>query len=110
MRIRIFLLNLIIMLTLSNCASYDFSRHIVRQGTLLPHSRIDRLKIGMSKEDVSILLGTSLLDPMFNNDRWDYAFTERKGLNQMRKKSLALVFLHGNLVKIEKFQFPPRSQ
>jgi len=86
---------------LTNCASYDFSRRIVQQGNLLPQSKIERLHLGMSKEDVAILMGTSLLSPNFNNDRWDYVFTWRKGSGMTKVKNLTLFFAHGHLIKIE---------
>jgi outer membrane protein assembly factor BamE len=89
-------------LLLTNCASYDFSRRIVKQGNLLQQQTISRLKIGMSKEDAAILMGTSLISPTFNDDRWDYAYTSRKGANQLQVRNLVLYFKHGVLVRIEK--------
>lgn len=79
MRIIIILITTLIAGSLTQCMSYDFSRRIVQQGNLLPQDKIERLKVGMSKEDTAILMGTSLLSPLFNNDRWDYAYTWRRG-------------------------------
>lgn len=92
---------LTLMLLLTNCAHYDFSRRIVQQGNLLPKTKIERLKIGMSKEDVAILMGTSLLSPTFNNDRWDYSYTWRKGNGSVLVKHLSLYFSQGRLGRIE---------
>lgn len=89
-------------LALCSCMSYDFSRRVVQQGNLLPAAKVDRLKPGMSKEDVSILMGTSLLSPTFDNDRWDYAYTWRKGGGRMEVHHLTLYFNHGTLVKIDR--------
>ncbi len=88
-------------LPLANCASYDFSRRIVQQGNLLKQPLVERLKLGMSKEDVATLLGNSLLSPTFDNDRWDYAYTYRKGSASMKVRNLSLYFKHGALVQIE---------
>jgi outer membrane protein assembly factor BamE len=93
----IFLLSL----GLSNCADYDFARRVVQQGNLLPQSKIQRLKIGMNKENVAILMGTSLLSPTFNNDRWDYAYTLRKGNGGLMVRNLSLYFANNALTKIE---------
>ena|SRR3990167_1971452 len=94
---------LIIVLTLLlvNCASYDFSRRVVQQGNLLPHTQIAKLHMGMSKADVAILMGTSLLSPTFNNERWDYAYTWRKGTGSLTIKKVSLFFSHGVLTRIE---------
>ncbi|NDD58331.1 MAG: outer membrane protein assembly factor BamE [Chlamydiae bacterium] len=102
MRLKSVMLGFFMTLLLCNCASYDFSRRVVKQGNLLPEPTLQRLKIGMSKEDVGTLLGTSLLSPTFNNDRWDYAFTVRKGLGFMVKKHVSLYFNHDRLSAIEK--------
>lgn len=101
MLIRTFLLGLMVTMLVTSCASYDFSRRIVKQGNLLPQNNIARLKIGMSKENAGILMGTSLISPMFNNDRWDYAYTLRKGNGMMFVKNLSLYFVHDRLVKVQ---------
>ena len=101
MQIRLFLMSLAFILSLTGCASYDFSRRIVQQGNLLPQSRIDRLKIGMSKEDAAILMGTSLLSPTFNNHRWDYAYTRHKGNQPLEVRNLSLYFLQDRLSRVE---------
>lgn len=101
MQIRTILIGIALTLPLINCASYDFSRRVVQQGNLLPQSKIERLKVGMSKDDVAILMGTSLLSPTFNNDRWDYAYTRKKGSSLVVVRHLSLYFNHGTLARIE---------
>lgn len=101
MQIRIILILISITLSLTNCMSYDFARRVVQQGNLLPKSKIERLHIGMSKDDVAILMGTSLISPMFNNNRWDYAYTWRKGNGKTRICSITLYFANNTLVKID---------
>ena len=103
MRIRMILMSTLLILLLTHCTTYDFSRPVVQQGNLLPQSKLERLKIGMSKEDAAILMGTSLLSPMFNEDRWDYAFTLRNGNHAMQVKNLRLYFNHNTLTRIEHF-------
>lgn len=80
---------------------YDYSRRVVQQGNLLPQAKINRLKIGMSKEDVAILMGTSLLSPVFNENRWDYAYTLRTGAASPRVLSYSLYFRQGALERVE---------
>lgn len=101
MRIMIFLISTILTLSLTQCASYDFARRIAQQGNLLPSETMDRLKLGMSKEETAILLGTSLLSPTFNNDRWDYAYTWRRGNGSMIIRNVSLYFSRDSLVRIE---------
>lgn len=102
MQIRTILITVGLAITLTHCASYDFSRKIVQQGNLLPAAKIEKLKLGMNKEEVAVLMGTSLLSPTFTNDRWDYAYSWRKGSSSTRITYLSLYFSHGVLSRVEK--------
>ncbi len=101
MQIKIILISTALILSLTHCSSYDFSRRIVQQGNLLPHSKIERLKLGMSKNDVTILMGSSLLNPPFEHDRWDYAFTWRKGSDANKIRRLVIYFKNNRVVRVE---------
>lgn len=101
MRIRTILIYTMLTASLTNCASYDFSRRIVQQGNLLPESKIAQIKTGMSKETIRIIMGTSLLSPSFRDDRWDYAYTKRRANTATTIKHVSLYFNQDKLVKIE---------
>ncbi len=101
MQIRIILISLGLVLSLTHCMSYDFSRRVVQQGNLLAQSRIQTLKTGMSKDEVAMLMGNSLLTPIFNDNRWDYAYTWRKGSGPLAIRNLSLYFAQDKLVRIE---------
>src|SRR5688572_17692264 len=107
MRIIIFLLAILFSLTLTQCSSFDLSRHVSQQGNLLPKAKIDRLKIGMSKNDIAILMGTSLLSPTFNNDRWEYAYTWRRGRGYIIMSTVTLYFHQDRLIRIERGKAKP---
>jgi len=98
MRILLILLSILL---LTDCASYDFARRIRHQGTLLPQEKIERLRVGMTRDDVAILMGTSLISPGFNTDRWDYAYTCRKGNGPLEVQTVTLCFRGNVLVHIE---------
>lgn len=102
MQIRTILIVISLTLFLTNCMSYDFARRIVQQGNLLPQEKLARLKIGMSKDDAAILMGTSLLSPTFNNNRWDYAYSLRKGNGPTTIRHVSLYFTQDRLAQIEK--------
>ena len=49
----------------------------IYQGNLLDKAAVDQLQVGMSRQQVQVLLGTpSIADP-FHHDRWDYTATQR---------------------------------
>lgn len=101
MRILTILISIILSFTLTQCTSYDFARRIRQQGNLIPQSKIERLKIGMSKNDVAILMGNSLMSPTLNNERWDYAYTWRRGNGHMEIRNVVLYFSRDSLARIE---------
>lgn len=102
MSIRVLFTVILFSVSLVSCTSYDFSKKYVQQGNILSKKSIDRLKIGMSKNDVAILMGTSLMSPLFNNDRWDYAYTWRKTNHPALVRHLVLTFKQDRLVHIER--------
>lgn len=72
----------------------------VQQGTMLPESKIERLQVGMSKEEVTKIMGTSLLTTPFSDSHWDYAYTKRIGDKSIDKKHLVLNFEGDKLTQI----------
>ena len=102
MQMKTILILLSLILTLTHCTTYDFARRKVQQGNILSPSRIARLKIGMQKSDVAILMGTSLTSTLFNMDRWDYVYTWRRGSGPNLVRHVSLYFSGDRLVRIEK--------
>jgi len=86
--------------TLSGCMSYDFSNRIVQQGNLLPQKNLDKIKVGMSKQDVAKIIGSSLLNNTFNDDRWDYVYTWRTGTGPIKMRRVSFSFKNNLLTHI----------
>jgi outer membrane protein assembly factor BamE len=87
------------LLLLSSCIKTY--KHDVQQGNILDPDRLARLELGMSKNDVQTLLGTSLLKDSFHPDRWDYFYSLRKaGEKDSEKRLLTLYFKDGELAQI----------
>jgi outer membrane protein assembly factor BamE len=73
----------------------------VQQGNILTEEMLDGLTPGMTKRQVSFLLGTPLLTDFFHSDRWDYAYTIQRGHQPMEKRFLTLRFQNDALTRIE---------
>ena len=87
-------------LGLNACHYLSFARIKVQQGNLLEPKTIQKLKIGMLKTDVAIVLGSSLVPSVFQKDRWDYAYTFQKNEGIVKTKHLSLYFHNEKLIKI----------
>ncbi|MGE0071514.1 MAG: outer membrane protein assembly factor BamE [Thiomonas sp.] len=51
----------------------------VIQGNFVSREMADELKPGMTKEQVQAILGTPLLQTIFDQNRWEYVFSLRQG-------------------------------
>ncbi|MBK1695098.1 cell envelope protein SmpA [Chromatium weissei] len=73
----------------------------VQQGNILTEEMVDNLTLGMNKRQVNFLLGTPLLTDFFHQDRWDYAYSIRRGHQPLEKHSLTLYFKDDVLTRID---------
>ena len=67
-------------------------RSDIGQGNFITKPQADRLKKGMRKEEVRLLLGTPLLVDPFRENRWDYVFDIRKGDGSRERRRFFVEF------------------
>lgn len=86
-------------------------RQPIYQGNLLEKSAVEQLQTGMSKQQVTLLLGTpSIADP-FHHERWDYTSSQRVGrVGTTERKNLTLWFEGDALMKWEGDYFPEQDE
>lgn len=108
---RTILINLLflIILPLSGCSVYKVD---VQQGNVLEQEQLEKLKVGMKKNQVIFLLGTPLLTDPFHKNRWDYVYAFKPGGKKIASKSLTLFFDGETLVKIDdsNYQMPKKEK
>ncbi|MCR6478700.1 outer membrane protein assembly factor BamE [Variovorax sp. ZS18.2.2] len=69
----------------------------VVQGNFVSKEQVAALKPGMSRQQVREILGTSLLNDVFHNNRWDYVFTiRRQGVDPQERR--LTVYFNGELM------------
>lgn len=75
----------------------------IQQGNIVDPRNVNALAVGMTKKQVSYLLGNPLLLDPFHTDRWDYIFAETPP-TPARKDTpqLSLYFEDDKLVRIDK--------
>mgnify|MGYP000607374644 CR=1 FL=1 len=91
-----------IALSLSACSSWVY-RIDIPQGNYLEQKSIDKIQIGMTKEQVKYVLGTPVLIDTFNNDTWNYIYSFKSGRNEKLdiQKSFTVRFENDLLVSAE---------
>jgi len=65
--------------TLSACSSWVF-RIDVPQGNFLDEQDVEKLRIGMTKEQVIFVLGNPVLRDSFNKDTFYYVYEMKRGM------------------------------
>jgi len=73
----------------------------IQQGNVIDQEMINKLKPGMSKRQVTYLLGTPGVVDSFHQNRWDYIYTLKKNNKDIEQRDLALYFEDDRLTKIE---------
>lgn len=75
----------------------------VIQGNQLDARAVASLRLGMSRDQVQLLLGTPLLRSAFHQNRWDYTYEiSRNGIiNQAETRNLTVWFENDRVVKAE---------
>lgn len=74
----------------------------IQQGNILDQTAISNLKIGMTKEDVSNVLGSPVLTNLFDNNCWTYAYTNQINGGKITIQNVTLYFKDNRLVSIQK--------
>lgn len=73
----------------------------IQQGNVVDQESINKLQPGMSKSQVSYLLGTPMLVDVFHQDRWDYLYSMKPGSKEITQERVTLYFVDDRLTRIE---------
>lgn len=85
-------------------------RPLIVQGNVITQEMVDELKPGMSKKQVEFAMGTSLLQDVFHDNRWDYYYGIGIGDIELEKR-MVLHFENDQLVRIvgDYYPQPPKQ-
>ncbi len=67
-----------IALSLSACSSWVY-RIDIPQGNYLEQKSIDKIQVGMTKEQVKFILGSPVIIDTFDKDTWNYVYRFKSG-------------------------------
>ena len=101
-------LAIVIALSVSACSSWVY-RIDIPQGNYLEQKDIDKLQIGMTKEQVKFVLGSPVVEGAFNNDIWHYVYRFKSGRNEEfnAKKQFTIKFAEDKVISAEgDFELP----
>jgi outer membrane protein assembly factor BamE len=70
----------------------------IQQGNLLQTSDVDQVKVGMTRSQVRYILGTPMVSNPFDQQRWDYVYTFRRGRDRDVTRAHFIVRFDGDKV------------
>ncbi len=77
------------------------------QGNFISKEQLDRLKVGMDREEVKVILGTPLITSVMHPNRWDYVFAFKRGDTQLvEQRQVTIIFEKDLLSKINADELP----
>ncbi len=68
----------------------------IQQGNLVTAQMISELQTGMTKREVSRILGSPLINDPFNKDRWDFYYSVKDGETGQAEQYLTSLFFKDN--------------
>ena len=86
----------------SACSDWIY-RIDVPQGNFLDQKDVDKLRVEMTKEQVIFVLGNPVVGDSFDNDKWYYVYSMKRGMSKRGadvKKELVIEFEAGKLKSI----------
>lgn len=91
-----------IALSLSACSSWVY-RIDIPQGNYLEKKNIDKIQVGMTKEQVKFILGSPVMIDTFDQDTWNYVYRFKSGRSEKldKQKNFSVKFEEDKLVSAE---------
>ena len=93
---------------MASCSNTSIYNRTVTQGTVFKQDDIDRLEIGMSKDQVSFIMGQPSFQNIFDENVWDYYFQVKNGAKIQAEKSAFTPFEIYLYYKAHTMGFPYR--
>ncbi len=90
---------IVFVLSLSACSSWIY-RIDIPQGNYLEQKSIDKLQVGMTKEQVKFILGSPVVIDAFNKDTWHYVYKFKSGRSEKlnMQKTFVIKFEENKLI------------
>jgi outer membrane protein assembly factor BamE len=72
-----------------------------RQGNVIEQKDLDKLKVGMTRDQVKFVMGTPIASTPFRSDRWDYVGYYKSPRGDVNSRSVTLYFDKDTLARME---------
>ena len=95
-----FLFAVVVITSIQACSGFIF-RIDIPQGNYLEQKDVDKLRIGMTKEQVIYVLGRPVVRDSFDHDTWYYIYSMKRGMSDKHiKKEMTIEFVDDKIAKV----------
>lgn len=105
-----YLLVAVVIVGITGCSNFRFPgvhKINIQQGHIITEEMVSQLQVGQTKRQVRFVLGTSLLAHTFDDDRWDYYYSLRRGADgRFTQHLLSVYFENDQLARWEGDHLP----
>lgn len=77
---------------IAGCAFPGVYRIDIPQGNIITQEMVDQLRPGLTKRQVTFILGTPLIRDTFDQDRWDYLYSYQPGGGERVQERITVFF------------------
>jgi outer membrane protein assembly factor BamE len=78
----------------------------INQGNYITQDMVDRLKVGQTRQQVRLVLGTPLVVSAFRDNRWEYIYQFSRQGRIVEHRQFAVFFLDDKLARWEGDEMP----
>jgi outer membrane protein assembly factor BamE len=78
----------------------------INQGNYITQDMVERLKVGMTRQQVRSVLGSPMITDVFHADRWDYVYELRQRGRRVEHRQFVVLFADDRLVRWEGDEMP----
>jgi outer membrane protein assembly factor BamE len=87
-------------------SSFEVYKIDINQGNYLSQDMVDKLKAGMTKQQVKLILGTPLVTSAFRDNRWDYVYEFARQGRVREHRQFTVYFADDKLARWEGDEMP----
>ncbi len=81
----------------------------INQGNYISQDMVDKLKVGQTRQQVRLILGSPLLVTVFRDDRWDYTYQFIRQGRTVEQRNFTVYFVDDKLARWEGDEAPPST-
>jgi outer membrane protein assembly factor BamE len=71
----------------------------INQGNYISQDMVDKLKVGQTRQQVRLVLGTPLVVSVFRDDRWDYVYEFMRQGRVVEQRTFTVYFVDEKLAR-----------